>query len=163
MAQLPRKEIIGGGSLCLWSGFPVICLNSKELNLKKLLNSEKQKNCVARTFDKFEILKYFSIVRFYIFTGDFFLLPLKNLLNLTHRSHFLAADQALMPHYGKALRKRRFPQDAVAYVLLSVWSLDMLRAVHKLPAVWMYWNLWGLHTALCFLFALCGHRRVLAR
>lgn len=71
-------------------------------------------------------------------------MPLKNLLNLTHTSHILAASRALMSRYSKPLKERRFPQDVatVAYVSLCVWSSDTLRAFHKRLVLWKYRNLW---------------------
>lgn len=56
MAQLLKREVIGGRSSCLlasWLGFPVIQLNSKKSNQRKLLRREKEKDSLAAAFDKF--------------------------------------------------------------------------------------------------------------
>lgn len=140
MAQLLERKGISGSSLCplaTESGFPVICLNSKESNLRKLLKKQKEQEWVASIFDNLEIVSYLKNSGIVVFEGFASLrsgLVLLRTYLISHTVQYLAAAQALMSYYSKALRERRFPQDvaAPAYVLLCVCSLYTLHAFPKL-------------------------------
>lgn len=86
MAQLLERKGVSGSSLCplaTESGFPVICLNSKESNLRQLLEKEKEQKCAASIFDNVETVS--ENLWNHFTTG--FIAP-ENLLNHTRSPFF---------------------------------------------------------------------------